>query len=724
MRLHRISIKNLRSVEDVTLDGLGQFNVLLGHNNAGKSTIMEALAAVATALTGRSFPTRVGEQSWRSAVTNRDISRKVGIELTGAPHPDEREQFIGGLGDTLTQSRANELRKCPFASEVSISLVLDPSQDMPLFSLKEARIRGESLENDQWPLVAAPVPNAGDPSNYVHLQHFSYSLREEPDRRIDSSWFGMQRNGVGGIGTQLDPAVLAKYDQNDASGAWPILLLRRYFEGSYFFDSFRRSAKVLEVRPEDRLTVDGANLAQVLNTARTNDEDRFEWIQAFVDGALPDIGRLKAPTIRNQPYTMTTVELQPPSDGNSVPLHSMGSGVEQLLFAAAVLSEPWLKGLVALEEPESHLHPSAQRSLIEQLHLSQAQVLVSTHSPIFVDQSQQKSVFRVALANGKTITEFAGEPGQLGTALASIGVRNSDVLLADAVLFVEDDRDYEVLTTWASVVGTPLRQPGFAVIPTRGAAYAGRNAPMRSQVLAGISRETKIIPHLFVIDHDERNDLEITTLREKIGDAHLHVLQRRELENYLLVPKAIRAAMREKYKDSPAHLERIDLVPLDELRSRILDAGAGLKGLVLLKRIRGRLGSPKDGSLTRKDAEDLSKRAEDLALPELLLERIDQRMRAFIDAQDINTIVEEERAQLVEDWTGAGAALRLAPGDEILRAVCSSFGPGIGFSKGDDTLRVAKHMGQDDVSSEIKGLLRRIAALSEVASDGPHTTSP
>ena len=65
--------------------------------------------------------------------------------------------------------------------------------------------------------------------------------------------------------------VLAQYPLPNDSGAWPILLFYWYFERSFFFDPFRSSREVVKVRPEDHLAPDGNNLAQVLNTARTND---------------------------------------------------------------------------------------------------------------------------------------------------------------------------------------------------------------------------------------------------------------------------------------------------------------------------------------------------------------------------------------------------------------------------------------------------------------------
>jgi AAA15 family ATPase/GTPase len=43
MKIRRIVIRNFRSLKDVTLDDLGDLNVLIGANSSGKSNLLEAL---------------------------------------------------------------------------------------------------------------------------------------------------------------------------------------------------------------------------------------------------------------------------------------------------------------------------------------------------------------------------------------------------------------------------------------------------------------------------------------------------------------------------------------------------------------------------------------------------------------------------------------------------------------------------------------------------------
>ena len=69
MLLHTIEIQNYRSLEYIKLDNLQHFNVLIGRNNAGKSSVFLALQQLGLVLQGASFPPEV--------LTDRDSNRAL-----------------------------------------------------------------------------------------------------------------------------------------------------------------------------------------------------------------------------------------------------------------------------------------------------------------------------------------------------------------------------------------------------------------------------------------------------------------------------------------------------------------------------------------------------------------------------------------------------------------------------------------------------------------------
>jgi hypothetical protein len=115
--------------------------------------------------------------------------------------------------------------------------------------------------------------------------------------------------------------------------------------------------------------------------------------------------------------------------------------------------------------------------------------------------------------------------------LDALGVRLSDVLSADRVLVVEGTSDEDVLQVWFPEV---LRNPRVAVLRGRGGENA-RHADQFAEWLAGADR-AGLRRVLYLRDRDE---LAPEVLARLTRSRSVHVLQQREIENYLLDPDAI-----------------------------------------------------------------------------------------------------------------------------------------------------------------------------------------
>jgi putative ATP-dependent endonuclease of OLD family len=129
-------------------------------------------------------------------------------------------------------------------------------------------------------------------------------------------------------------------------------------------------------------------------------------------------------------------------DGTPTDLEHKGDGVQSLAALALMrhASEIGGKGksfVIAIEEPESHLHPSAihvLRKVINEL-AQKYQVVITTHSPLFVDRSNIRS--NILVKDNRAV------PAKSIDQIRSIlGVRASDNLRhAELVVVVEGDED-------------------------------------------------------------------------------------------------------------------------------------------------------------------------------------------------------------------------------------------------------------------------------------------
>ncbi len=85
-------------------------------------------------------------------------------------------------------------------------------------------------------------------------------------------------------------------------------------------------------------------------------------------------------------------------------IDELSSGLQSIiLIVLAMFWHDLHHGLCIIDEPELHLHPQLQKSLIEALHHIQEQLsvqcIVATHSPLFIDEKNIHNVIRLSTEN-------------------------------------------------------------------------------------------------------------------------------------------------------------------------------------------------------------------------------------------------------------------------------------------------------------------------------------
>lgn len=80
---------------------------------------------------------------------------------------------------------------------------------------------------------------------------------------------------------------------------------------------------------------------------------------------------------------------------NAYPLSSQGTGAKQILVLAALqmISRRKQSSILAVEEPETGLHPHVQRALVDNLLHSTSQVFVTTHSAQVAQIAKQRYIY-------------------------------------------------------------------------------------------------------------------------------------------------------------------------------------------------------------------------------------------------------------------------------------------------------------------------------------------
>ena len=124
MRLESLRIRRYRSIEDAELPACGAFNVLIGRNNSGKSTILSAIRAFFTCIEDgvASIDPPIRQQI---DFFNRDTSVPIEILAQLSLSDADRRELIDGISAEAPQMR-NAVDGLPTRLQLRVTLSIMP----------------------------------------------------------------------------------------------------------------------------------------------------------------------------------------------------------------------------------------------------------------------------------------------------------------------------------------------------------------------------------------------------------------------------------------------------------------------------------------------------------------------------------------------------------------------------------------------------------------------
>jgi len=427
MFLRKINIENFRGIKHLSLE-LDELTVLIGENNTGKTSILEALqTCLSRSLTRKASPFSDFDYYLQDANAEPTQANPIIITLTLSEQkvdewPDEIMQTFNKVIQAIQIDNENSIHS------ITVKITSTYNQDVEDFvtNWDFLNLQGDTLTGE-----AKASKNIFNLQQYVPLFYLAALRDAAQEFQPRSPFWGPfvkqfkikeeQRNKIEAELSQLNQQILDSHKGFDA-----------------IKERLKETSKIVPLAQDEPVSIE----------------------------ALP--GRVFDMLSRTQ--VMLTSKT-----GARLPIGRHGEGTQSL--AVMFLFDAFLRNrlqssydelaspILALEEPEAHLHPSAVRSIAKLLKEMKGQKIVATHSGDLVSGVDLFSLRRLCRKNGE-IKVFKLEKDSLSNDELDklnyhVRATRGELLFARCWLMVEGQTEFIVFNECARILGIDLYSEGI-----------------------------------------------------------------------------------------------------------------------------------------------------------------------------------------------------------------------------------------------------------------------
>lgn len=475
MYISNIHIENYRGFSDLSVDFKDGINILIGPNNSGKSNLLRALALI---FDGK-FRKQLSVDDFYNGITLSTLkqhSPKIVVTVTLSQSDDEDL-----MGDELVtvSSWLVKLEK-PYSAKLQYEFFLPEEYE----SIYIESIQNVSSTSEVWTRID---------NSFIRL--YVYKI-----------WSGNPENQM-----QADSEGLSKFDFQFLDAIRDVE--RDMFSGKntllksvidFFLDYDIKSDKALSSEEQTQKINERRRdfkeksdiLVEVLKKRLENGRNQIlsyaDHVGASFDNSKPTF---EGAISENEVSSILQLLVQQET-GMRIPIGNNGLGYNNLIFMSLLLAKMQIDAdgtylgsnakvfpILAIEEPEAHLHPTMQFQFVKFLKdnlrdKKVRQVFITSHSTHITSSARLDDLICLYKLNNKVKTSYPSkvfieatpdQPGQQKIKSKKyvqrfLDATKSNMLFAERIILVEGMSEQLLIPVFANYLGLNLEEKHVAVI--------------------------------------------------------------------------------------------------------------------------------------------------------------------------------------------------------------------------------------------------------------------
>jgi predicted ATPase len=376
--IESISLKNFKAFKEVEMNDIPPFCVIVGANGTGKSTIFNVLGFLRDAMASNvnTALLKLGGSRGIKEVRTRGVAENEPIEITIQYRTAKVVSYSNTQPLITYQLKINERGGKAFVEQERLSYRRG-QYGSPWLFLDFSNGKGAAVTNE-----AAAVTDVNQ------------LVREEQSLRSNDI---------------LAIKGLAQFERFPA-----VVALGEIIENWYVSDFH-----INKVRPEqeadyaEHLSREGENLSLVIQYLHNHHRKIFDKIIGKIKKRVPGITNVESKTTEEG---RVLLKFQDGAFEDPFLAKFVSDGTIKMLAYLVLLNDPHPYPLLCIEEPENQLYPKLLEELAEEFREYAnrgEQVMVSTHSPDFLNATKLEEVFWLEKKGGYTQIKRASDDEQV-----------------------------------------------------------------------------------------------------------------------------------------------------------------------------------------------------------------------------------------------------------------------------------------------------------------------